>query len=291
MTDQILLCTDLDRTLLPNGDAVESPQVRQLFSALCAHEAITLVYVSGRDKNLLLEAIERYGIPLPDYAIGDVGSSLYHIQGQQWRLDDAWQAHIAPDWQAYDHQELQQLLQDITGLRLQEAHKQNRFKLSYYLDLQMDSDVILMQMRELLEQHQVHANIIWSVDEPAQVGLIDVLPRSANKLEAIRFLGNTLKIPRQGMLFAGDSGNDLSVLCSDIPAVLVANAEDYVRQEALRLAQKNNSVDALYCAHGLGPQLNGNYAAGIIEGLLHYFPEANNWLETALSSLNSSSTR
>jgi len=34
----------------------------------------------------------------------------------------------------------------------------------------------------------IKANLIWSIDEQAGIGLLDVLPASANKLHAIHFL-------------------------------------------------------------------------------------------------------
>lgn len=290
MTEKILLCTDLDRTLLPNGKDKESPHARALFRTICKRDEIILVYVSGRDRNLLLDAIAQYNIPLPDYAIGDVGSTIYHIQDKQWQADLAWQQHIASDWQPYDHGQLSELLSSIKELRLQEISKQNKYKLSYYLELRYDHRTILQRMDDILRQKQIDATIIWSIDEPEQLGLIDVLPRSANKLEAIRFLGRKLDIPVERTLFAGDSGNDLSVLCSEVPAVLVANAEDYVREEARLLAQRNHMEASLYTATDNFMDMNGNYAAGILQGLAHYFPEAKTWLGEASSSLNISSS-
>jgi hypothetical protein len=73
-------------------------------------------------------------------------------------------------------------------------------------------------------------------------------------------------------LFAGDSGNDLTVMASHLPAVLVANASDEVREQALELARRNGLVERLYLARGGFLELNGNYAAGILEGVAHFHP-------------------
>jgi len=35
---------------------------------------------------------------VPDYAIGDVGTTLYTIVNDQWLPSEAWQQEIAPDW-------------------------------------------------------------------------------------------------------------------------------------------------------------------------------------------------
>lgn len=290
MTEKILLATDLDRTLLPNGVQQESPHARQLFKKICSRSEIILVYVSGRDQHLLLDAIQQYQIPVPDYAIADVGSSIYRITDSQWQLDKSWHQHIANDWQPYDHKQISQLLSSIEELTLQEDSKQNRFKLSFYLNLKINPQHIIQRIDTLLKQCQINANIIWSIDEPGQIGLIDILPQSANKLEAIYFLGRQLGIDKKRVLFAGDSGNDLSVLSSEIPAVLVANAENYVRQEAQQLASELHTQNQLYCAQGGLLNMNGHYAAGILEGLAHYFPEAKTWLEEASASLKTSSS-
>ena len=78
-----------------------------------------------------------------------------------------------------------------------------------------------------------------------------------------------LQLGNAQVLFAGDSGNDLDVLCSDLPAVLVANASDEVREQALQLASQAGTTAQLYLAQGtLG---NGHYAAGILEGIAHFY--------------------
>ena len=79
-------------------------------------------------------------------------------------------------------------------------------------------------------------------------------------------------------MFAGDSGNDLPVLTSDVPAVLVHNAADNVREQALSDARAAGTLDQLYLAQGGFMGMNGNYSAGIVEGVIHYRPDLENWL-------------
>jgi sucrose-6F-phosphate phosphohydrolase len=279
MPEKILLCTDLDRTLLPNGKQPESPNARPLFTRFCQQEHVILVYVSGRDRRLLLQAIDEYNIPVPDYAIGDVGTSIYHIEQNRWQLDDNWSALQEADWRGKHREDLQGMLSPVSELILQEPEKQNTFKLSYYLPLDCDDKDVVRRMQSILDAEGINANIIWSIDEPNHIGLIDVLPKAANKLEAIRFLNRKLEIPLQRTVFSGDSGNDLSVLTSEIPSVLVANANDEVRQEALHLAKTHDSRDQLYLAHGDLLGLNGNYSAGILEGIYHYLADTRKWFE------------
>ncbi len=77
----------------------------------------------------------------------------------------------------------------------------------------------------------------------------------------------------QTTLFAGDSGNDLEVLTSPIPSVLVANGHPDVRETALRLVGERGLADRLYCARGDWYGMNGNYSAGILEGVAHFRPD------------------
>ena len=82
---KILICSDLDRTLIPNGFQKESAYARPVFRQLVEHSYIYLAYVSGRDRKLILDAIEEFYLPMPDYAIGDVGTTLYRVLNRNWQ--------------------------------------------------------------------------------------------------------------------------------------------------------------------------------------------------------------
>ena len=81
MSRKILLCTDLDRTLLPNGPQAESPEARRHFAVLTARPEVTLAYVTGRHQALVRQAISDYSLPSPDYVLADVGTTIYEIAG------------------------------------------------------------------------------------------------------------------------------------------------------------------------------------------------------------------
>jgi sucrose-6F-phosphate phosphohydrolase len=276
---KLLLCTDLDRTLLPNGGPPEHPAARPLFSKLCARPEVTLAYVSGRHLQLVEEAITAYAVPRPDYIISDVGTKIYQCSDQGWQELSAWQQRIALDWRGKSPQQLHQILKENSGLSLQEATKQNDFKLSYYASPTAESEPLLCWAQQQLEQNDVAANLIWSIDEQAHRGLLDVLPRSANKLQAIEFLQRHLAERAQQTIFAGDSGNDLQVLASAIPAVLVANASAELKQQARQLAVANGHSDALFLASAEESPLGGNYSAGILQGVAHFAPQYAAWLK------------
>lgn len=278
MNRPILICTDLDRTLLPNGHQPESPEARKRFAALVSRPEVSLAYVSGRDKPLVLEAMAEYSLPIPDYLIGDVGTSIYQWTENQWHLREDWHEHIAPDWAGRSNDEIKHLLSDISVLTPQEDSKQNRFKLSYYAPYDVDQEQLLAAARNRLEQHSISANLIWSIDETTDTGLLDVLPASATKYHAIAFLIEHAGFAVSDTVFAGDSGNDIPVLCSEIPSVLVANATAAVAEQALALARQRNTQSTLYLAQGRFLGMNGNYSAGILEGVAHYFPKIKPWI-------------
>ncbi|MEI2419423.1 HAD family hydrolase, partial [Arthrospira platensis SPKY2] len=138
----------------------------------------------------------------------------YRVRGEDWDPLDAWSQEIAPDWKGSDRTALAKLLRGIDGLRLQEEAKQNDFKLSYYGPEDPKPATLLAEVRRRLDAEGIRASLIWSIDEQAHCGLLDVLPASANKRHAIEFLMRERGFTHQQTVFAGDSGNDLEVLVS-----------------------------------------------------------------------------
>lgn len=270
---RLLLCTDLDRTLIANGPQAESRGALALFRQLVGREDVTLVYVSGRHQALIEQAMLDFDLPEPAFVIADVGTTICQVTPAGWRQDEAWGAQIAPDWQGLTHADLCRLLADLPALQLQPPEQQNRHKLSYFVALTEDAPSLMQAAHARLQAAHIKANLIWSVDEPAHVGLLDVLPASANKLHAIRFLRQQRGFQDEHTLFAGDSGNDLDVLLSGIPAVLVANADPQVKS----LVAAANPAK-LYAAQGGYLGMNGNYSAGILEGVAHHHPGLDAWL-------------
>lgn len=279
MVEPVLICTDLDRTLLPNGNQEESPQARPLFARLAALPMVSIAYISGRDKGLVLEAVDNYGIPLPDYIVADVGATIYSEVDGACRTWRSWQARLAECWQGAEHRELAALFEDLEPLRLQEPEKQSDFKLSFYAPISTDTGTLLGEMQQRLQRRGVKANLIWSVDETTDTGLLDLLPESASKLHALEFLMERERFVPERCVFAGDSGNDLPILASPVRSVLVANATAEVCRQAVAMAENEGTQDALYLARGGLLGMNGNYGAGILEGAAHFIPQLAQWLE------------
>ena len=83
-------------------------------------------------------------------------------------------------------------------------------------------------------------------------------------------------------IFTGNSGNDLEVLTSTIHSVLVANASSEVQHHAMQMALNLGQADAFYIAQGNFLGMNGNYSAGILEGVAHYLPEAREIMDNTI---------
>jgi HAD superfamily hydrolase (TIGR01484 family) len=279
MPTPLLICTDLDRTLLPNGRQLESPGARTAFSRLVSRPEVTLAYVSGRHRELVEDAIREYQLPSPDWVIADVGTTIYRVYAGEWRNWPEWEQDIAAAWRGLTANDLRLLFTDLSSLRLQEESKQNRYKLSYYLPLRIDLDALQQEMLRRLETQQVAVSLIYSVDEATSTGLLDVLPACATKLHAVEFLMQRQGFDYANTVFAGDSGNDLPVLTSAVPSVLVANADVDVIEQARTMARQMGTMAAFYLAQGGFLGMNGNYSAGILEGIAHYRPDTRFWME------------
>ena len=69
---------------------------RRRFALLAERPEVTLAYVSGRHQALIEEAIATYRLPLPDFVIGDVGTTLYHVGPRHsWVHVETWEEQRA----------------------------------------------------------------------------------------------------------------------------------------------------------------------------------------------------
>lgn len=274
---KVHLFADLDRTILPNGLQSESEQSRPLLRRFMSLPGVSLTYVSGRDIGLIQKAIQDYEIPLPDYAVADVGTAMYRITGQRWQPVSDWQRSFGAVWNQSMSGKIIQSLACISKLILQEPEKQSSYKVSYYTEPAFLENIKL-EVGKCLGSLNEHIALVSSIDETLNIGLLDILPQNATKLYAVRFLVKQCCLKLSEVVYCGDSGNDLPVLESNIPAVIVANAQSTVKDGALQASMLAGTQSKLYLAEGVCG-LNGNYAAGVLEGVGHFIPEIAAWLQ------------
>ena len=275
---RFLLCSDLDRTLIPNGRQAESPGARHQLRQLVEHHALCVVYVTGRNRVLVEQAVVDYGLPWPDAVIGDVGTQIWSTFDRQWKPWTQWDELIRMDWTETVRTVAWQVAKAIDGLQPQPDDCQTAYKVSFFCPIS-SLNRISEQLRADLVEQGLPAAVIASLDEVSEQGLIDILPARATKRGAIEMVMGAWGFAHWATVCAGDSGNDLPFLTSSLQAVLVANATEQVREQALTMAAEQGQSDNLYLALGGFRGMNGNYAAGVLEGLAHYLPEVRYWLQ------------
>jgi hypothetical protein len=67
-----------------------------------------------------------------------------------------------------------------------------------------------------------------------------------------------------------------------LQAILVKNVAQDVKNKALEILSHEQMTDYLYLARGNFFGMNGNYSAGVLEGLNHFFPETEHWISEAM---------
>jgi hydroxymethylpyrimidine pyrophosphatase-like HAD family hydrolase len=151
-------------------------------------------------------------------------------------------------------------LTDIPGLRMQEAERQQEFKLSYYVEIQRDQDDFTRQIETRLARHDIRAAVIYSTDPAKEVGLLDILPDQAAKDAALRYLQTKAELPEDRVVYAGDSGNDLAAFLSGFKAIVVSNTPEDVKDRVRLRAQRPDRIFVATYPH----------AKGVIQGCRHF---------------------
>ncbi len=258
----ILICTDLDRTLLPNGEVAEPAGARDQFDQLVGRPGVLLAYVSGRDPALVRVAMEQWDLPEPDFIAADVGTHVLEVDVDgEWIADEQWPEQLAERWQHVDTRRLDSLLLEGAGLTPQSAARQGAYKRSY----SGISDAVVTPVLLCKLVGDMASRVCFAVSHDPDVDelLVDALPAGSGKRGAVEHLQSRLGVDDAHTIFIGDSGNDLDALLGPWPSVLVANGDVSTRRHVLAHPVEE---DQPYLARA-------PYAAGIVEGVLDAFPE------------------
>lgn len=251
--------TDLDGTLLPlEADSPPSGLFQDIYSEVKQYNAL-LVYASGRDLGLITSAINSHGLPIPEYIVADVGTSVYERVHDTFVLFEKYQHYLSTFWPSSTRETIVEKLSSVSDMRLQESEKQTPLKISYYCE-SLSLSQIVGNMQRLLEPFSEQITIIRSIDPYADLGLIDVLPAPADKYTAISAILQERGIEAHEVIYAGDSGNDRQAFFSPMQSIIVANTAESLKQE-LRTALSTGALSKnVYFA-------SENATAGVLEGL------------------------
>jgi sucrose-phosphate synthase len=234
----VLIC-GLESTLL--GD-LES--LARLQAWIREHRGrVAFGIATGRKLDSTLWLLRKAGLDPPDLLITSVGSALHY--GPHWEPDAGWENHISKGWR---RDEVARVLQPLPGLRLQAGRAQGPYKLSYHANPGRLPD--LGDIYGLLHQQGLRAKLVYSRSR-----FLDVLPQTASKGQAVRYLAIKWGLPLDHFLVAGDSGNDYDMLTGDTRGIVVANHTPEL--ERLRGRERIHFTEA-------------PFAAGVLEGLAHY---------------------
>lgn len=257
-----VLATDMDGTFIPlDGNEDNVRDLDQLCEQL-HRSAIKLVYVTGRHHESVLDAIKGHRLPMPEWLICDVGTSIYLASQDGHVLLREYHDHLQTIVGRFGVAELQVALSDERDLRLQETEKQGRFKLSYYCDAEA-RDELGDRLSERLEKLGAPFHMIVSVDPFNGDGLIDFLPQGVSKDFALRWWVDFNEYDHGAVVFAGDSGNDVAALTTGFRSIVVANADTSVAQRVSRAHRTAGWANRLHLAQQPA-------TSGVLEGLRHF---------------------
>jgi len=224
---------------------------------------IEIIFVTGRHPSSVIGVISDEGLPIPQWIICDVGTTiLRRVSGQPYHPIEAYVNHLDSIIGRFTISHLRSNITQHADLSLQEDEKQGRHKLSYYCDAAKLADHVA-RIDSQIERLAAPYRTISSVDPFNGDGLIDLLPRGTDKSSALQWWANHRDASKEQIVFAGDSGNDFAALTSGFRAILVGNANRELAARVVDCHQQRNTTDLIYLA-------TGRATAGVLEGCIKF---------------------
>ena len=257
-----VLATDLDGTLIPLPETEANVTDLQRITDHFSRSSQPLVFATGRHFESVLDAIEQYNLPIPEWIVCDVGSAIYQRVGSRFEVFEKYEAHLTESSGGFDRALIEKALHGIEGLELQSSAHQQRFKISY----QASAESILGlvdQVNDLLRTTQLPYECMGSLDPFSNCGLLDVMPAGVSKAYALIWLSTHADFSPDEVIYSGDSGNDYAALVSGFRAIVVANgSEGLAGKVSSQLAERRIS-DRLYLAKQTA-------TSGVLEGCRYF---------------------
>src|SRR5690606_15454086 len=238
-----LLSFDVDNTLLEFHTLKSN--FTEIWNTYKPNSEIVLTYNTGRLIEDVLNLIKKGILPEPHYIIGGVGTIIYDFKNKcivkefNDVLDEGW-----------DLEAVEELISSTNHpISDQPSKFQHAYKRSYFFyDANPD---LIESIEQIFAEAQMHVNVIYSEDK-----FLDILPKWANKGNALHWLLNKLDIKSHHALVAGDSGNDTAMFDMEgIKGIVVANAHEELYK---------------YTKHRKVYHSENEHTKGVIEGLVYY---------------------
>ncbi|MFT4154613.1 HAD-IIB family hydrolase [Parafilimonas sp.] len=243
------LSFDIDDTLLPVSNHHFS-FVRQ-WKKITFDEPPLLCYNTGRLIDDTMKLILSRRLPVPSYIICGVGTAIWDVKTR--KLIKAFSQVLEEGWNIDTVNDVMNGLKN--GLKKQADHFQNEYKSSWYLH--DATPEMLSGIEQALAKKGLGVNVVYSSDIH-----LDILPKWANKGNALKWLLDFLNIPADETIVAGDSGNDMAMFqIEGIKGIVVANAH----QELLSQIKPGR----VYFS-------GKEHDEGVVDGLLHFGARVSN---------------
>tara|TARA_R110001583_G_scaffold85292_5_gene223466 strand:- start:4396 stop:6480 length:2085 start_codon:yes stop_codon:yes gene_type:complete len=238
-----LLSFDIDNTLIDFH--THKSNFRKIWKKYQSKNDVILTYNTGRLIDDVQDLIHRGILPEPDYIISGVGTHIYDYNEKQVIkefndiLDDGW-----------DLESVEKIIQNINHpINEQPSRFQHAYKRSYFFH-NATPELIDSIEKDFMDA-EMHINVVYSGEQ-----YLDILPKWANKGNALQWLLQKLNIDASHALVAGDSGNDSAMFdLENVKGIVVANAHEELYK---------------YTKHRQTYHAEGICCDGVIEGLVYY---------------------
>ena len=206
-TPLLILATDLDGTFLA-GDALAR---QHLYRLVDDHPQIRLAWITGRGLEAVMPLLSDPALPRPDYLICDVGATV--VDGRSLQPLQPLQSTIDARWPG--ERPVAEAMREFPALQRQDVPQERRC--SYFCE-----PGALAPQRSGIERaaRDLGCSVLYSADR-----YLDILPPRTDKGRTLAALATQLRLPRDRILVAGDTLNDLSMYEAGFRGVCVGESE------------------------------------------------------------------